>query len=318
MRFSRKISRNTQLILLTLATLLLISGCLNNRFVLSALYNRADNQIRNEFNKLGQFQDWQKQAFEQRLQTFHYWHRRQEMPVYAALLRDIQSKVTEKGNTTLQHTTNWLNAIEDATERAQRCYPANFSIDLIKSLTPVQIDFIERRFAREQRKNRARYESKTREQRMQERLKTAESGMGHFGFELTRKQKRIVLRTLFNTRSLHDEYYQIIVPWNKKLFSIARHSNKAGFENDLRGHLAAVFSQLEERHPDTFAFNRKLWRNFALEFVQSLTWEQREWLKPFLGKLARNIDIIASSDVSFKPHNDAKLGCLPTSDLKVE
>ena len=292
---------------------MLISGCLNNRFVLSAIYNRADNQIRNEFNKLGKFEDWQKKAFEQRLQTFHYWHRRHEMPVYANLLRDIRGKVTEKGLTTLQDASQWLDTVETATERAQACYPAHYSIDLIKSLTPPQIDFIERRFAREQRKNRARYESKTREQRMQERLKEVETFLGHFGFELTRRQKRMTLRTMFNTRSLHDEYYQTSVPWNKELFSIARRSGKPEFDSDMREHLASVYTQLEKRYPDTFAYNRDLWHKFALEFVQSLTWEQREWLKPFLNKLARNIDIIARSDVSFKPHYDSSLGCLPVA-----
>lgn len=293
--------------------MLLITGCLNNRFVLSAIYNRADNQIRKEFNKLGKWDDSQKKAFELRLQTFHYWHRRHEMPIYANLLHHISSHVADTDRTTLENTTDWMATVESAIGRVQSCYPAHFSVDLMRSLKPGQINYIERRFAREQRKNRARYESKTRDERMQERLKQVETWAGHFGFWLTKRQKRMLLRTMYNTRSLYNEYYQAIVPWNKQLFTIARKNKDIGFESEIREHMTSLYDLLETRHPETFAFNRKLWREFLLEFEQSLTWDQREWLKPFLNKLASNIDKLAKSDVSFEPHGDASLGCLPTT-----
>jgi len=260
---------------------LLIGGCLNNKLVLTVVYNRADNQIRNEFNKLGKFENWQKSAFEKRLQTYHYWHRREELPTYAKLLKQIRSKVQVQGATTADD-------------------------------VPEQINFIERRFAREQRKNRARHHSQTRDQRMQKRLNEITKWSYRFGFVFTPEQRRMTLRTMYNTISVHDEYYRLTGVWNKRLFSMMRNKQSPSYDEDMKAHIARAYHLIEDNHKNLYETNRRIWRSFLLEFENSLSKEQRSWMKFNLGKLSSNLDKIARDDVSFKPHDDTDLGCLPT------
>jgi len=291
---------------------LLIGGCLNNKLVLTVVYNRADNQIRNEFNKLGKFESWQKSAFEKRLQTYHYWHRREELPTYATLLQQIKNKVQVEGATSIEDVTQWLDQVEVSADRLQSCYPAHFSIDLIKSLHPEQINFIERRFAREQRKNRHRHNSQTRDQRMQKRLNEITKWSSRFGFVFTPEQRRMTLRTMYNTVSVHNEYYRLTRTWNKRLFSMMRNKKSPSYDADMKAHIARAYHLIEDNHKDLYETNRRIWRSFLLEFESSLSQEQRSWMKINLGKLSRNLAKIAREDVSFKPHDDAELGCLPT------
>ncbi len=291
---------------------LLIGGCLNNKLVLTVVYNRADNQIRNEFNKLGKFENWQKSAFEKRLQTYHYWHRREELPTYAKLLKQIRSKVQVQGATTADDVAQWLDQVEESADKLQSCYPVHFSIDLIKSLLPEQINFIERRFAREQRKNRARHHSQTRDQRMQKRLNEITKWSYRFGFVFTPEQRRMTLRTMYNTISVHDEYYRLTGVWNKQLFSMMRNKQSPSYDEDMKAHIARAYHLIEDNHKNLYETNRRIWRSFLLEFENSLSKEQRSWMKFNLGKLSSNLDKIARDDVSFKPHDDTDLGCLPT------
>ena len=81
--------------------------------------------------------------------------------------------------------------------------------------------------------------------------------------------------------------------------------------------MGRVYHLIEKHHPDLYETNRRIWQAFMLEFETSLSQEQRVWMKTNLDKLSRNLDRIAVENVSFKPHTDAELGCLPTDAAKL-
>ncbi len=297
--------------LLLFSFLAVLAGCTNSKIVLSTIYNRLDNQIRNEFNKLGKFEDWQKKEFEHRLQTFHYWHRRQELPRYAVLLREIASVIKTKGNISRANANAWSASLEDFVESVQKCYPAHFAADLMYTLEPEQIRYIERRFARERYKNKTKYAVKTRDQRMKSRLKEIEKWTGLAGFDLTSRQKTMILESMHKTKSLHSEYYALTDRWNKKLFTALRQKNRPDYEENLNRHLGTLYDLMENNHPQTLQYNREVWREFTVDFVQSLTGEQRAWLSTYLRTLGKNLNSISRSKVKFKPHKNVAKGCIP-------
>jgi len=302
-------------ILLLGIVVLVVSGCTNSKIVLSFLYNRLDNQIRGEFNKLGNFDSAQKVEFEKRLQTFHYWHRRVELPRYVGLISEIRNKTATAGITTPEDIDRWFAKTEAGTEALLACYPAHFSIDLLRTLDGDQISYIERRFANEQRKNIRKHQSRTREQRMNDRLDTVVTWSGRIGFDLTKQQKEMLLNTMYETVSLHKEYYALTKRWNKRLFATLRNKKAADYEAQLKKLLASSYKLVDLAYPDKVEANRKIWRKFIAEFETSLTRGQRDWVKSYLGKLAGNLSLIAKDRVSFKTHDDPSLGCLPNTDV---
>jgi len=294
---------------------LLASSCSNSKMVLSPLYNRVDDQIRDEFNKLGDFEDWQKERFEERLQTFHYWHRRDELPRYAELIAEVGETITRKRSVTPAHAARWANSIEQMVHKVQSCYPAHYSIDLMKTLKPAQIAFIERRFAREQRKNRAKYSAKTRDERMTDRVKQIGRWANLAGFRLTREQRKLIRAHMDETKSLHESYYVLTGLWNQELFKKLRNTNSPQYTQRVSRHLQSLYSLMDRHHSETLEYNRDVWRRFIVAFDQSLSADQRIWLSSYFKTLAKTTRSISRANVSFVPHSDSAKGCIAKSDV---
>ena len=85
----------------------------------------------------------------------------------------------------------------------------------------------------------------------------------------------------------------------------------------MTAHLQQLWSLLETGHPEQWAANRALWRNFALRFVNSMTPEQRAHANQWMKKMANTLDAISNDEPSFKSTNDPGLGCLIESRANI-
>jgi hypothetical protein len=295
---------------LTLAVLAIIAGCSNSKLLLSPLYNRLDDQIRKEFHKLGDFNEDQVNAFEQRLGTFHVWHRQSELPQYAALMQDIGQSIATRENINQETVDQWFDTAEQHSKAVRECHPINFSYDLVKTLTDEQVNFIQRRFARERRRNQERYHSRTPEERIERRHANVIKWAGRLNFEFTEKQKLMLKQTLQEQVSLRKEYYKLSSRWNQKLFAMARNQSSPTYNADMHKHVQSLWSLLEDGYTSEWDSNRRLWKNFALQFEQSLTFDQRKQASIWITQLASTLDAISKNKPSFSVGNDSSIGCL--------
>ena len=309
-------ARRSALRLPTAALLLLtalLAGCTNSKLIIGPLYNQLDNQIRSEFNKLGDFNDTQKDAFEQAVGTYHVWHRQSEMPQYAALISEIASSIAQSGSTSQQDVERWAMTAEHHSRLARICHPANFLFDVMQTLTDEQINFIERRFKSERKKNRERYESRTPKERIERRLKNMEKWAGRIGLDFTASQRAALRTSLTRQVSLRKEYYQLSDQWNRELFNLARAQHVPDYSDRLTAHMTKLWSLLETAHPEQWQENRELWQTTAFNFVTSMTPEQRSSTSRWLSKLGNTVDAISRDKPSFEVGNDPSVGCLVDS-----
>ena len=87
------ITGKIKLALITVLGVVLLSSCTNSKLLISPIYNRLDDQMRGEFHKLAKWTDDQEAHFESRVGTYHVWHRQNELPKYANLLKKIQASI---------------------------------------------------------------------------------------------------------------------------------------------------------------------------------------------------------------------------------
>lgn len=294
---------------LAVLALLVLASCSNSKLILGPLYNRLDDQMRDEFNKLGKFNSTQVSAFEDRLQTFHLWHRRNELPRYAALLDEVEAAISVPRKKTLAEVQQWSDQLEEFSVAARSCHPVNFSFDLMKTLSDKQIDFIERRFAREQRRNRARYEERTPEERIDRRYKNVLKWSGRIGLDFNNTQKTLLRSALKEQISLRKQYWGLTSLWNREFFIIGRNQQAPDYDERMENHLEKLWSLLETNQREQWQANRDLWANFAVDFVNNMDTNQREWADAWLGKLSKTLRNISDDSVDFKPKDDPKLGC---------
>ena len=298
-----------RLLLPMLVVLTAITGCSNSKILLSPVYNRLDDQMRNEFNKLGDFNENQLAAFEQRLGTFHVWHRQSELPKYSALLQEIVASIKTR-DTSADLVGEWIDKSESHTKALRECHPVNYSYDLMKTLTDDQLNFIQRRFGRERIKNRERYFAQTPEQRVERRFNNIIKWAGRLDFDFTDKQKLLLQQTLQKQVSLRKEYYKLSDRWKRKLFLIAKRQDSPTYKRDMEAHIQSLWTLLEDGYTSEWESNRLLWRKFGSRFVNSMTGDQRTKASIWMTRLAQTLDSISNDEPSFKVSNDPTLGCL--------
>jgi len=308
-RQNLRISRSLRA-LAALIVISAVSGCSNSKVLLSPLYNRLDDQIRGEFHKLGDFNDKQVAAFEKRLGTFHVWHRQSELPQYAALLHDIVNSLESRKQINLEKMGEWIAASETHTQSLRQCHPVNFSYGLMKTLTDNELNFIQRRFANERRKNREKYFAQTPEQRIERRHKNITKWVNRLDFRFTKQQDTLLKETLTKQISLRKQYYKLSDQWNRKLFSIAKRQDSTTYKRDMKAHIDSLWTLLEDAHTKEWTANRRLWQEFGYEFIESLTGDQRRKAYTWLRRLANTIESISKDKPSFKVGTDPTLGCL--------
>jgi len=247
----RRVART--LAVLTVSLLLL--GCTNSKLIISPLYNRLDNQIRDEFNKLGDFNTQQKDAFEQAVGTFHVWHRQNEMPQYASLIQELASSIQQPGRTSRENVNEWADNIESFAKSVRECHPVNFLVDTIQTLSDKEVTFIEKRFASERKKNRERRKSRTQEERIERRLANTVKWAGRIGWDFTQVQKDIVRAGLLQQPSLRDEYVALSTEWTNYLFILARNQSNPNYHRDMSNHIAKLWTLMEKGHPEKHFFH---------------------------------------------------------------
>jgi len=302
----------TRVFLSAFALLMLVS-CGNSKLILGPLYNRLDDQMRKEFAKLGDFDASQKSQFEDRLQTFHLWHRRSQLPRYAKLLDEVAGVISKPGIKTLDQVEAWTAESEDFSVSVRACHPVNYSFDLMRTITDEQVNFIERRFAREQKKNRTRYDSRTPEERQQRRYNFVVKWTGRIGLDLTGQQKTLLREKLEEQISLREEYWGLSKLWNREFFIIAREQNSPQYRQRMEDHLSKLWTLLERNHNTEWEFNRKLWAGFLVDFANTMNNNQRRWAETWLPKLARTLRDMSDDSVKFESGGkrliDPALGC---------
>jgi hypothetical protein len=301
-----------RLVVLTLLAVLL-TGCTNSKLIIGPLYNRLDNQMRAEFNKLGNFNETQNNAFEQAVGTFHVWHRQVEMPKYADLLQEIAGSISTSGSTDRNEVAQWAASAEEYSRNVRECHPVNYLFDLIRSLSDEQINFIEKRFNGERQKNRERYGTQTREERVERRMKNIVKWAGRLGLKFSTVQRDILRDGLIQQVSLRKEYYALSNEWTNYLFVLTRNQGNPDYDEALANHMTKLWTLLEDAHPNVWHSTRDLWRNTIYTLIGTFSKEQRDTSSQWLKKMAKTIRAISKDTPSFIIGNDPAIGCLTTS-----
>ena len=293
--------------------LLLVQACTNSPLIISPLYNRLDDRMRDAFNDMADFNQQQSASFEATLGTFHVWHRQSELPQYAKFLDTVAQSIASS-STDEQDIQQWFDEAEQRSVLIRQCHPINFSIQLMKSLSDVQVVSIENEFARELQEDRDRYEKLTPEDRVKRRLRNITKWANRIDMEITATQRAMLLSTFKRQISLRKEYFALSEQWNDEFVSLLRERDKPDFENNMQVHLDNLWQQLERAHPEQWQTNRNLWKQTGLRFVQSMTDEQRVTLSRWMSKMGSTLLTISEYDPSFKVVDDPSLGCQVKSE----
>ena len=288
----------------------LLAGCSNSEFVVGALYDRADDRARAGAAEWVELDANQRAALDAHVGTFHTWHRRSELPRYAALLADMSATLDTWGAATPARWASWFDELDARVAAVRECHPARFATDAIGTLDAAQVDAIETRRAERVAERRERREDRTRAERIRRRVENVDKWVGRLGVELDDGQLEMIEDALERQTSLSEEFRALSDAWWKTLFALLRDRDAPDFAPRLDAHVAAWFTMLEDAHPETWQRNRALWRDFAVEFERSLSGLQRRDATRWMAKMASTLEAVSRDEPDWLPADDPAFDCV--------
>lgn len=300
--------RRSLTLMVSLAMMIGTSSCTNSAIIISPLYNQLERRMLSGFKKMADFDRSQIDDFRELLANFHYWHRRNELPKYAILLKTLSNSIEKPGQTRYEDIRKWLERTEQFTQNIRQCHPVNYSNDIIRSLTKSQKQTIEQRRTQRFAGYRTRYNSESQEDRIRRRTENTIKWAARIGFDFTLAQEQMLLNTHRQQISLRKEYYVLSNEWNSRLYDIINEADSPELDSHMAEHLNNLWHLLENAHPKPWRQNRELWGRFGYDFVLSLTDEQREYASTWISKMSRTIESISQESVSV-PILGSKRGC---------
>ncbi len=136
----------TAWMLLAVLALVVMTGCSSG---VRIGYNQAETLVNWTLSDYVEFEPHQRDLFGQKFRALHDWHRREQLPEYARLLRETRARV-EDGLS--REDVDWVIARSRGRLEALVEQGAGDAADLMLSLTPEQVKGLERSFVRANQK----------------------------------------------------------------------------------------------------------------------------------------------------------------------
>jgi len=288
---------------------LLVVACTNSKFLVGVFYDRADDKAIEAADEWVGFTPAQREQFEAYVGTLHTWHRREELPRYAALMREVTAGLSTWDQATPEDFTRWFNAARMRIEALRACHPARYATPLIRTLSDAQIDRIERTWREKRAENIAEAGDETRRQRIARRVQTIDKWAGRLGVDLEQDQRDLLSEAFTEQISMRDRYRALSDDWNERLFRIVRDRDAADYQARIDAHVSDWFGMIEKAHPEDWATNRELMRDSAVRFEKTLSRQQRRDARRWMNKMADSLDAIARDTPDWLPADDPAYGC---------
>jgi len=260
------------------------------------------------FENLSDFNEAQTQEFNQIANNFHFWHRRSELPLYAAVLNDIQASIRARTETSQQEVTEWLKRSETFTQSFRACHPINFSNNIIRTLSDTQLHVIKKKRNTRHAAFKQRYYNETRDERLQRRSKSILKWISRTGLQLNNSQKKLLRETMAKQISLRPQYFALYADWNRRLYQILDNRQSEDLDVKMAAHLDELWHLLERAHPKEWRANRELWSEFVFKLIRSLNREQRAYATDWIKKMGKTL-LHVSKRGALKPTFSSSMGC---------
>jgi len=281
--------KKTALGLLLVAGALALAACSATRVA----YNNADTMLRFMASSYLDLDAAQSDDLTPRIARFHQWHRSNELPVYAALLRSASQRAA-KGITA--EDVAWGLANVRSRYRRFAAKAAEDAAPVLATLASAQLAALERKFTENNEKYAKKFLSFDDQERRRAQLKRMLERFRDFAGDLTPDQEaRIGRFALAHERhvALRFEDRQ---RWQRDFVAALKAERKP---EELGRHLAEMFYRPELRRSEEFIREDKRWDEdlgqLIVDLDRSLSPKQRAQVVRHLSDYAEDFAVLAGT-----------------------
>jgi Ribonuclease G/E len=254
-------------------------------------YDNADTALRFMASSYLELDPAQAEDMSQRIDRFHEWHRKSELPAYAALMRSASERAARGitaddvawglANLRARYRKFAMKAVEDAAP-------------VLVTLSPDQIAALDRKFEDNNTKYQKDFLSADDAQRRRAQGKRMLERFRDFTGDLSPDQEaRIELFMLAHQKHV-EQRFEDRRQWQREVVAAIRTYRQPG---ELGAALAEIFSKPERRRTEAFIRNDKAWDDdlgqLIVELDRSLTPKQRAHVVRRLSDYANDFAALA-------------------------
>ena len=279
--------KNTALRLLAVVGALALAGCSATRIA----YDNAGTVIRFMASSYLDLDSAQSEVLKPRVARFHQWHRTNELPVYAALLRSASSRAA---NGITAEDVSWGLGNLRARYRRLAAKAVEDAAPVLATLRPAQLAVLERKFAENNEKYAKEFLPDDEKKRLRAQGKRMLERLRDFAGDLTPEQEARIGRFV----AAHERHVALRFEDRQRLqrefVALLKQHREP---QELGGQLAEMFTQPEARRSEEFLREDKRWdEDFAqliVELDRSLSPVQRAHVVRRLSDYAEDCAVLA-------------------------
>jgi len=279
--------KNTALRLLAVVGALALAGCSATRIA----YDNAGTVIRFMASSYLDLDSAQSEVLKPRVARFHQWHRTNELPVYAALLRSASSRAA---NGITAEDVSWGLGNLRARYRRLAAKAVEDAAPVLATLRPAQLAVLERKFAENNEKYAKEFLPVDEKKRLRAQGKRMLERLRDFAGDLTPEQEARIGRFV----AAHERHVALRFEDRQRLqrefVALLKQHREP---QELGGQLAEMFTQPEARRSEEFLREDKRWdEDFAqliVELDRSLSPVQRAHVVRRLSDYAEDCAVLA-------------------------
>jgi hypothetical protein len=288
----------------TCAALIVVASVLSGGCSARFAYEHLDKLIVWSVDDYFTFDAEQKRYLESGVDSFLYWHRKNELPVYAKTLRRFATEVRD--GLTLEE----LIALEAEIDVwAARVVDVTIPIatEILYSTTPSQRAELVKTMPRESERWIRSWLKRTPDERRERWRKEATDFAVDYIGRLADDQKSLLARTAARYEPDEELWLAYRKAWQRELMRLLTESaGYAEFATRFRAHATERSRWYGADYAATYENNQRLYRELAISLVATMTDAQHARLEERLVSLADDLDALAADDRDAP----APLGCL--------
>jgi hypothetical protein len=254
-------------------------------------YDNADTALRFMVASYLDLDSEQTEELRQRIVQFHRWHRENELPAYAALLRSASQRA---GRGISPEDVAWGFANLRSRYRRFAAKAAEDAAPVLATLAPAQLAALEHRFAENNQKYAKEFLAADGEKRRRAQVKRMLDRFRDFAGDLTPDQEARIGRFAVAHESHVALRFEDRQNWQREVIEVLKQQRQA---QELGRRLAETFSVPELRRSETFLNEDKRWDEdlgrLIVELDGTLSSKQRAHLVRRLSDYADDFDALA-------------------------
>ena len=261
-------TKNLKIKIFFLNIILLLASC---TVIGEWWYNKLDNYLANYFFEYADFSKEQKKYIKNTTTEFHIWHKKNELPKYKMLLKELKDLGTNISTEEVENL--YLSTYE--LFKSSNYFFLPYQIEFSKNLSQIQTDQIESHFDEIIKKRKENFE-RSKNNFRETAIKNSIDGFRRLGIKLNTKQQKEIVDNMNSLIDIREISIKLQEQWYEELIRILSNNKEEEFSLNLRKHLANIEDGGDENHRLNEEKNREIFLRNISETLNSFTKNQRD------------------------------------------